>query len=295
MTLEVANSEAVDLKEVLDGHAKLASHEGMGLTSKQKVKVDIHQAPEGRGIVFFLKSADGHGDGHIEVPANYTSVVNTMRNVVLGVGKTRLCIVEHFLCAASLWGLEDLYVVVDGPEMPLADGSAEFWIELFKKAGIAKRDITCDITLPHLTEVSKGDRSIIAIPDEKFSVTYLMDWKHPKIGQRWQTWDLSKDIKEIYDARTFGMLNEHKMLGLVDDVVSLTEDDFTMPLRYPDEPVRHKLLDMIGDLALVGVNPLRIKARFISIKAGHELDVELAKKLSLLLANIVKPACATGV
>ena len=64
MTLEVATSEAVDLKEVLDGHAKLASHEGMGLTSKQKVKVDIYQAPEGRGIVFFLKPADGHSDGH---------------------------------------------------------------------------------------------------------------------------------------------------------------------------------------------------------------------------------------
>jgi UDP-3-O-[3-hydroxymyristoyl] N-acetylglucosamine deacetylase len=233
--------------------------------------------------------------GAIQVRANTTSVVNTMRNVVLGCGKTRVCIVEHFLCAASLWGLEDLYVVVDGPEMPLADGSAELWIDIFEKAGIPKRKISCDITLPSLSEVSKGDRSILAIPDDKFSVTYLMDWNHPKIGHIWQSWDLSKDIKEIYQARTFGMLKEHEMLGLADDVVSLTEDDFTMPLRYPDEPVRHKLLDLIGDLALVGVNPLRIKARFISIKGGHELDVELAKKLSLLLHNAVKPACATGV
>jgi UDP-3-O-[3-hydroxymyristoyl] N-acetylglucosamine deacetylase len=291
MKVEVEKCELVDLVGLLDGLAKLASYEGTGLTSKQSVKVDLYQAPEGKGILFMLDSPSGS----IQVPANTTSVVNTMRNVVLGCGKTRVCIVEHFLCAASLWGLEDLYVVVDGPEMPLADGSAELWIEVFKKAGIAKRKIVCDITLPHLTEVSKGDRCILAVPDEKFSVTYLMDWNHPKIGKVWQSWDLTKEIEEIYQARTFGMLKEHEMLGLANDVVSLTEDDFTMPLRFPDEPVRHKLLDLIGDLALVGVNPLRIKARFISIKGGHELDVELAKKLSLLLANAVRPACATGV
>ena len=73
------------------------------------------------------------------------------------------------------------------------------------------------------------------------------------------------------------------MLGLVNDVVSSNEDDFTMPLRSPDEPVRHKLLDLIGDLALVGVNPLRLKARIISTKGGHELDVDMAKKLLAVL------------
>jgi UDP-3-O-[3-hydroxymyristoyl] N-acetylglucosamine deacetylase len=291
MKVDVEKCEMADMELLLGGLSKLTSYEGMGLTSKQKVKVDLYQAPEGKGIIFLLDSPSGM----IQVSANAASVVNTMRNVVLGCGKTRVCIVEHFLCAASLWGLEDLYVVVEGPEMPLADGSAEFWIELFQKAGIAKRKFNCDITLPSLVEASKGDRSVLAIPDDKFSVTYLMDWDHPKIGRIWQSWDNTKDIKEIYQARTFGMLKEHEMLGLANDVVSLTADDFTMPLRYPDEPVRHKLLDLIGDLALVGVNPLRIKARFISIKGGHELDVELAKKLSLILANAVRPACATGV
>ena len=73
------------------------------------------------------------------------------------------------------------------------------------------------------------------------------------------------------------------MLGLTKDVVSLTEDGFSYPLRFEDEPVRHKLLDLIGDLALIGVNPLRLNARILSIKGGHELDVQLAKKLSAIL------------
>jgi UDP-3-O-[3-hydroxymyristoyl] N-acetylglucosamine deacetylase len=206
-------------------------------------------------------------------------VVNTLRNVTVGVGRTRLCIVEHFLCAVSLWGLDDLNVMVDGPEMPLADGSSKLWIELFEKSGIERKPIVCDATLPEVVCVSKGDRSVLAVPDDKFSVTYLMDWKHPKIGQKWQSWDSSRDIRDIYENRTFGMLKDHELLGLTNDVVSLTDEDFTMPLIHPDEPVRHKLLDLIGDLALCGINPLRVKARFISTKAGHELDVEMSRKL----------------
>lgn len=265
-----------DLRQILDSAPKLASYRGKGMTSKKEVLVEVYQAPLGSGITFFCVNSD---NGLVAIPANASSVVNTLRNVVLGVGKTRLCIVEHFMCAVTLWGLDDLYVLVDGPEMPLADGSAQFWIELFEAAGIERKAVVADIDLPEAVTVSKGDRSILAVPADSFSVTYLMDWKHPKIGQVWKSWEPSQDAKIIYEARTFGMLKEHEMLGLVDDVVSITDDDFTMPLRSPDEPVRHKLLDLIGDLALVGVNPMRIKARFISTKGGHELDVDIAKKL----------------
>lgn len=266
-----------DLRKLLADSATLATYRGKGMTSKQEVLVELHQAPAGSGITFLCTTGDERD--LVAVPATAASVVNTLRNVVVGVGKTRLCIVEHFLCAVTLWGLDDLYVLVDGPEMPLGDGSAQFWIELFESAGIARKTSFCDVELPQTVTVQKGDRSILAVPAEQFSVTYLMDWKHPKIGQVWKSWDATMDIKDVYEARTFGMLKEHEMLGLVNDVVSITEDDFTMPLRSPDEPVRHKLLDLIGDLALCGINPMRIKARFISTKAGHELDVEMSKKL----------------
>ena len=119
----------------------------------------------------------------------------------------------------------------------------------------------------------------MAIPDDHFSVNYMIDWNHPQIGKIWQAWSSKEDPRAIADARTFGSEKEHQMLGLGDDVVSLTEKGFSKDLRFQDEPVRHKLLDLIGDLSLAGVNPLRWKARFISIKGGHEMDVELARKL----------------
>lgn len=119
----------------------------------------------------------------------------------------------------------------------------------------------------------------MAVPADSFSVSYHMDWDHPLIGKRWQAWDASLDPCEIASARTFGSLSEHEMLGLAGEVVSLTANGFTQPLRFPDEPVRHKLLDLVGDLRLTGVNPMAFKASFISIKGGHQLDVELARRL----------------
>jgi UDP-3-O-[3-hydroxymyristoyl] N-acetylglucosamine deacetylase len=103
------------------------------------------------------------------------------------------------------------------------------------------------------------------------------------IGKRWQTWNAALPVADVADARTFGSLKEHEMLGLTDDVVSFTDDGFTQQLRFEDEPVRHKLLDLIGDLTLIGFNPLRLNARIISIKAGHEMDVQLVRQLTQVL------------
>jgi UDP-3-O-[3-hydroxymyristoyl] N-acetylglucosamine deacetylase len=249
---------------------------GRGLTSRQDVTVEIRKAEPGAGIIFELK----RDKNIVAVPARSEYVVNTLRNVVLGRDGIRLCIVEHFLCAASLWGLNDLIVCVDGMEMPLGDGSAGFWLDLFEGAGWQRQPVEASIELKEKIVLTKGDRLLMAVPDQSFSASYMMDWDHPKIGKRWQTWDAERNPREIADARTFGWLKDHQLLGLDKDVVSLTADGFTHPLRYEDEPVRHKLLDLIGDLTLSGVNPLAIKARFVSIKAGHELDVELAKELA---------------
>ena len=107
-----------------------------------------------------------------------------------------------------------------------------------------------------------------------------MDWNHPAIGKQWHTWEPSADHSEIAEARTFGSMQEHELLGITEEVVSLTANGFSQPLRWPNEPVRHKILDLIGDLALVGVNPLSWRGRFISVKGGHEMDVELARALA---------------
>lgn len=249
---------------------------GHGITSKQPVAVEIEQREAGYGIVFAVK----YEDQVVSLPATATNVVNTLRNVVLGQDRARLCIVEHFLAAAAIWGLEDLHVKVDGPEMPLGDGSANFWIELFRQGGWQQRQIVPNQDLTTPITVINGDRTLLAVPAESFSATYMMDWNHPMIGKRWYTWTAQTPVDEIAAARTFGSQKEHDMLGLSQEVVSMTPDNFSKPLRWPDEPVRHKVLDLIGDLYLAGCNPLRWKAHFISMKGGHQLDVKIAALLA---------------
>jgi len=259
-------------------------YKGRGATSKKEITVVIENGAAGKGINFSVLDSRPEAKGaYINIPARAASVVNTLRNVVIGKDSVRLCIVEHVLCAVAIWGLEDVLITVNGPELPLGDGSALFFIDLLKSAGVERREVAADIELKETITVGSGDRMILAVPDSKFSLTYLMDWDHPKIGKRWQTFDSSKAPEEIASARTFASLKEHQMLGLADDSVSLTEDGFTKPLHFDDEPVRHKLLDFLGDLTLIGVNPMRVKAKFISINGGHELDVQLARKLEALV------------
>jgi UDP-3-O-[3-hydroxymyristoyl] N-acetylglucosamine deacetylase len=264
-------------------NSKVITFVGTGATSKKDISVKLELKPKGHGIVFELASGT-------KIAATANNVVNTMRNVTLGLKDAsaankheRICIVEHILSALAVYGHNDVLIYLDGMELPLGDGSAKFWIDLFVENGWTKNTIESSIELKETIVCQKQGRELIAIPDEHFSVTYLMDWNHPMIGKKWQSWSQKEDISAIMDARTFGSLKEHQMLGLADKVVSLTETGFTHELRFDDEPVRHKLLDLIGDLVLCGVNPLSIKAKFISIKAGHELDVELATKLMQVL------------
>jgi UDP-3-O-[3-hydroxymyristoyl] N-acetylglucosamine deacetylase len=266
-------------------------YSGRGITSGSAINMLVEKRPAGHGIVFELFNEGELNQGvkpeapGVRVNAQASYVVNTMRNVVLGAQGKRLCIVEHFLAACTLWGLDDLWVGIDGPELPLGDGSAKFFIDLFEQAGWDCKRVEPTISITEPIVVSKGDRQLLALPSDGFSASYMMDWNHPLIGKRWRTWAPSEDIRQIADARTFGPLKEHQLLGIADQVVSLTESGFSHELRFEDEPVRHKILDLIGDLRLCGINPLALKARFISIKAGHEMDVEMAKRLIDLLAK----------
>jgi UDP-3-O-[3-hydroxymyristoyl] N-acetylglucosamine deacetylase len=269
-------------EQQLAANAKLIAP---GITSRRQIAVTVTPQPAGHGIVFRLPATNTNESGYIDVPARADFVVNTLRNVTLGIGSTRLCLVEHFLCATALWGLTDILVEVDGPELPLGDGSAKLWLEMFQEAGWPKQAVVAQRTLKQPITCRKGDRVLMAVPDEMFSATYMIDWNHPMIGRSWYTWDAQQSVEDLCDARTFGSLQEHQMLGIADDVVSLTADGFSHPLRFPDEPVRHKVLDVVGDLMLAGVNPLSWKARFISIKGGHELDVQMAKALLASLSD----------
>lgn len=259
------------------------TYTGVGITSKKDVTVEVFLAEPGSGIVFLVTPYSGESKEPVAIPAVASSVVHSMRNVVIGRGNARLCVIEHLMCAAMLWGQTDLIVYVDGTELPLGDGSCTFWIEEFEKAGIPRKEVEATIELPQPIILRDKDRSIVAVPDDHFSVTYLMDWNHPKMGKRWQQWNQTLPISDVATARTFASEQEHQLGGITDQV-SITKDGFSLPLRFEDEFVRHKLLDLIGDLALCGVNPLSIKASFVSTKGGHALDVKFAQKLHEVLA-----------
>jgi UDP-3-O-[3-hydroxymyristoyl] N-acetylglucosamine deacetylase len=259
------------------GNKCLFTYEGLGTTSKQNIKVAVYLTAANSGIYFVL--SDSKNGELIRVPALASNVVNTLRNVTIGQGSVRLCLVEHFLAAAAFCNVFNIDVLVDGPELPLGDGSALLWLDLFSKAGYEPVLPENKIALSESICVSKGDRQLIAIPAAEFSINYLMDWSHPAIGKRWCSWSPKQSPSEIACARTFGSQKEHDLLGIGNEAVSLTETGFNKSLHYEDEPVRHKLLDLLGDLVLVGLNPLSINAQFISIKGGHEMDVELAKQL----------------
>ena len=257
---------------------QLLEYKGRGITSRQDVTVRMIQKEPGFGIRFLIPKK-GEEQCSVEIPAVASSVVNTLRNVTLGIEFDRLILVEHILCAVALYGIEDLMIEVHGPEIPLGDGSANFWMDLLESSGWQKREIKSDLELNETVLVRKGDRLLMAVPDENFSMNYMMDWDHPMIGKVWKSWSPADGARAIADARTFGSEMEHAMLGISDEVVSITKTGFSKELRWPDEPVRHKLLDLFGDLVLAGVNPMRWKARFVSIKGGHEMDVDLAKQL----------------
>jgi UDP-3-O-acyl-N-acetylglucosamine deacetylase len=255
----------------------LFAYEGIGTTSRQAIKVAVYLTSSGSGIQFVL--SDPKEEKPIKIPALANNVVNTLRNVTIGQGGARLCLVEHFLAAAAFCNVFDIDVVVDGPELPLGDGSALIWLDLFSQAGYKPVVPDKKIQLKEAVFITKGDRQLIALPAADFSMTYLMDWSHPAIGKRWFTWTAKQSPSEIACARTFGSQKEHNLLGIGGEAVSLTESGFSKALHFEDEPVRHKLLDLFGDLVLSGINPLSIQAQFISIKGGHEMDVDLVKQL----------------
>ena len=228
------------------------------------------------------------------IPACLACVVNTERGVTLGEPSGKyISIVEHILCAASLAGLTDLEITIEGaPELPVLDGSAKPWLEAFKNHfGI--QPIATEYELNRAvcwgTGVDNGS-TVYALPAEHFQVSYAVHFEgHPDLEQRWVKWDSKTDAVEILaSARTFGYVRELPVLqakGLAkgvsaENTVGITDDgQYTDVLRFDDEPVYHKVLDLIGDLTLAGINPLSLKAHVFAVRAGHTSHTAFAKEL----------------
>jgi UDP-3-O-[3-hydroxymyristoyl] N-acetylglucosamine deacetylase len=265
----------LDRQRTIKGSIKV---EGKGLHTGCYTKMYLHSAPENTGILFIKNK--------VKIPASYKFVVETSRRVVLEKDGEKISTVEHFLSSLYYLGISNLYVEVDGDELPILDGSALNWVEILENL-VKDQDLLQD-ELTIETPYSFRDRNaeIIFFPSSKFQVLCAISF--PNSFLKWQRFYL-KDLKdyktEIAPARTFGFYYEVEELikrGLIsgadlNNALLVGEEAYVNEPRFKDEPVRHKILDLIGDMALSGK---RLKLKVISIGSGHSLHI---KAISYLL------------
>ncbi len=268
--------------------AEKVSCTGVGLHSGTPAQLTLHPARANTGIVF-VRSDFGEP---IEIPARSSEVVSTSLATKLGRGSATVGTVEHLL--GALYGLciDNIRIEIDGPELPVMDGSAAPFVYLIRSAGLfAQREERQMLRIRRKIEVMDGDRSISIEPSREFRVSYVVDFDHPAIRRQEIDLTLSPDRfeRDISAARTFGFLREVHALwdagfargGSLDNTVVLDDEKVVNPegLRWPDEFVRHKVLDLCGDLALLG---LPVCGRVRAERGGHEMHQRL---VSAILAS----------
>jgi UDP-3-O-[3-hydroxymyristoyl] N-acetylglucosamine deacetylase len=260
---------------------------GVGLHTGEKVYLTLRPAAPDTGIVFRRVDLDPP----VEIQANAENVGDTQLSTTLVRDGVRISTVEHLLSAFAGLGIDNAYVDVSAPEVPIMDGSAGPFVFLIQSAGVeeqkaAKRFIR--ILKP--VEVREGDKVARFDPFDGFKVSFGIDFDHPVIGEETKQavidFSSTSFVREVSRARTFGFLRDIEMLRernlalggsmdnaiVVDDFRVLNEDG----LRYEDEFVKHKILDAIGDLYLLGHS---LVGAFNGYKSGHELNNRLLKAL----------------
>ena len=263
---------------------------GVGLHSGEKVYLTLKPAPVDTGIIFCRTDLEPV----VEIPAHALNVGQTTLCTSIQVDGVRVDTVEHLLSALAGLGIDNAYVEVSAHEVPIMDGSAGPFVFLIQSAGIQEQDAPKKfIRIKKEISVTDGDKSATFKPYNGFKVSFSIDFDHPVFQSRSQSASIdfssTSFVKEVSRARTFGFMRDVEYLrsqnlalgGSVDNVVVV--DDYRIlnedGLRYHDEFVKHKMLDAIGDLYLLGYGLI---GQFVGHKSGHELNNRLVREL---LAN----------
>lgn len=252
--------------------------EGVGLHTGARAAVEIRPAAPGAGLVFDLAGT--------RVPATVEHVVDTSRATVLGRDGATVSTTEHLLSALFALGVTNAEIAVTGPEIPIRDGSAAAFVRDILACGIESQPAArVTLRLDEPIYVRAGDRLVAALPNDAFAIRFVADFPHP-VGTQYfcDEVDPERYRDDIAGARTFGYLHEVEALrrrGLalgatLDNALVFGPDGPLQPLRWPNEAVRHKVLDLIGDLALLGAWPL---CEIVAIKSGHELHASATRAL----------------
>jgi UDP-3-O-[3-hydroxymyristoyl] N-acetylglucosamine deacetylase len=265
---------------------------GVGLHSGRRVELTLRPAAPDTGIVFHRIDLPEV----VDIPAQASMVRDTRMASVLGEGVGRVSTVEHLMSALAGLGIDNLHIDLTAEEVPIMDGSAATFIYLLRSAGLEEQNVPKKfLRVLKTIEVSEGEGSQAKWarlePHDGFALAFSIDFRHPAINStaNFAEIDFSTQsyVKEIARARTFGFVNEVETLrsmglargGSLDNAIVMDEYRVlnTDGLRYDDEFVKHKILDAVGDLYLIG-KPL--VARYVACKSGHALNNQLA--LSLL-------------
>jgi UDP-3-O-[3-hydroxymyristoyl] N-acetylglucosamine deacetylase len=260
-----------------------AEIEGVGLHTAVRCRLRLLPAPADTGIVFRRTDLENFAiEAHVRNVARVSYATSLMRQGVL------LSTTEHVLAALYSCGIDNVYVEVDALELPILDGSSKPFIDMLSRTGTRRlRRPRKYLRVLKPLEFADGDRRIGVYPCDKFRVHCFVEYKHPLVGPQEVEMNVDRNSfsDELAPARTFGFMKDFpglRAMGLIrggsfENAIVL--DDTTIqngPLRFPDEFGRHKALDLIGDLALVG-RPL--KALVVAHKAGHALHTQLVTRL----------------
>lgn len=288
---------------------------GVGLHTGREAKVVLKPAPANTGFVFIR--TDLEGSPHVEADANY--VTSTQRGTTIEKKGVEIHTTEHILAALTGMDLDNVFIEIDNSEVPILDGSAKLFVEAIEKAGVEEQEedreyfVIKDIVT--YTDPETGSE-ITAIPSDDYQITTMVDFGTKVLGtQNASIKNISEFKSEIANARTFSFLHEIEYLleqGLIKGgdlgnaivyvdkeitpetkeklIKAFKKDDVNIrpngvldniTLHYPNEAARHKLLDVVGDLALIGT---KLKAKIIANKPGHQINTNFAKKLSKQIA-----------
>ncbi|NJP10291.1 MAG: UDP-3-O-acyl-N-acetylglucosamine deacetylase [Leptolyngbyaceae cyanobacterium RU_5_1] len=260
---------------------------GIGLHTGLPVQVRVLPASVGEGRSFVRVDLPDAP----EIPARIESVGQTLLSTELRVGEARVRTVEHLLSALAGMGVDNARIEMDGSEAPLLDGSAREWAAAIAQAGIIAQSAPRLIwSLQEPIWIRENDAFVAALPAPELRFTYGIDFDLPAIANQWHSWSPSSGTfaEEIASARTFGLADQIETLraqgliqgGSLENALVCGSDGWlNPPLRFANEPVRHKLLDLVGDLSLLGEIPT---AHFLAYKASHNLHSQLARSLNEL-------------
>ncbi len=266
--------------------------DGTGLHTGQPVKATLNPAEPGTGLMFRrIDLAD-----QPLLPATVDSVAGTSWETVLGEGDAKVGTIEHLLAPLTVYGIDNLEILLEGPEPPALDGSGREWCALIEEAGIQEQEGTQarSIVVREPFVVREGDSTYTIAQHDGYRITAEIDFDHPAIGRQSATVEIEPETfcAQIAPARTFGLESWREMLhakGLAlganyDNTIVATDEGLAegTELRFPDEFVRHKILDLVGDLSLVGAH---IRGHVIAEKPSHRGNVAVARRLRNMLAR----------